>query len=182
MGAAGEESLRTTIGDPANAGGNARVGAPADASSHDNALFTKNFPHLFNGTNYDRERNNEESTQLASAARVATTSGAGQTNFNARGVMLFLNVTANPGAAETLTVSIEFEDPVSGAFQALTAFAATATANASYAYVLYPGAVETSLVAELEVQGLPLPRNWRVTVTHSAAGSWTYSVGVAYIL
>lgn len=120
---------------------------------------------------------------LASAARTATNSTPVQTDFEHTGVRLFLNVTANPGGAETLAVQVEMVDPVAYkdgtvVSRAVTAFAATAAAaNDTYVYELYPGSVETSATASHEVQGGSLPTLWRVKVTHSASGSWTYTLG-----
>ena len=155
----------------------------ADAYSASGRTFGEvaSFNQLFNGTSWDRHRNNAEATVLASAARVATTNSADFTNYDARGVMLHLNITANPGAAETLTVQLQMKDPVSGTYRNVTAFPATATSNTDYIYTVYPGATETAAVAQFEVQGVPVPRTWRIAVTHSAAGSWTYSVGASYI-
>lgn len=125
---------------------------------------------------------------LASAARTATNSTAVQTDLTHPGVRLFLNVTANPGGVETLAVQIEMIDPVSYATgtvlgRAITAFpATTAAANATYVYELYPGAIETVATANHEVQGGSLPTLWRATVTHSAAGSWTYTLGFEALL
>ena len=109
------------------------------------------------------------------------------TSPNHMGVRLFLNVTANPGGAETLTVSVDMVDPalnpVSGyaapasSTRTITAFpATTAAASGTYVYELYPGGVETAATANHEVQGGTLPSFWRPTVTHSASGSWTYSL------
>lgn len=145
---------------------------------------------------------------LISDEREATTSSedvvspAGQ-----RGVLLTLDVTEAPPAARaaeeeetpeeeaelaaeeaaeegTLAISIEAKDPASGEYVPLTAFAVTKKASelgegATLAYTLYPGALETAAVGSHEVMGLPLPRKWRVKVTHSAVGKWTYSVGAS---
>lgn len=119
-------------------------------------------------------------TLLASAARTASTQSADQDvqTRNPVGVRLFLDVTANPGAAETLTVQIEMKDPVSNKYRAVTAFPAIAAAtNATYIYELYPSVIETTATANHEVQGGTIPRVWRANVTHSAGGSWTYSIG-----
>lgn len=137
---------------------------------------------LWNGDiSWHKQRGNVTAEVLASAARTATINSASQTNHNARGVTLLLNVTANPGGLATLTVSIETQ--LANVWRALTAFAATASGtNATYIYQLYPGIVETSAVGNVEVQGLGLPRFWRVTVTHSGAGSWTYSASSSLML
>lgn len=116
-------------------------------------------------------------TLLASAARIASTDGPDQTNNRASGVYLFLDVTANPGGAETLTVAIQIKDKPSGKYRTLTSFPnAAAATNATYIYCLRVGAAETVAIANVEVQSLPLPALWRAIVTHSASGSWTYSL------
>lgn len=81
----------------------------------------------------------------------------------------------------TLTLTIEAKDEVSGKYIVLTAFAATKKASelekgTTLAFTVYTGAAETVAVANHEVQALPLPRDWRATVTHSKGGKWTYSL------
>jgi hypothetical protein len=107
-------------------------------------------PLLYNGTNFDRPRNNTEGTVLASASRAATPTISNITNYNARGIRLFLNITVTPNNAETLTVSIEWVDPVSAAVKAVTAFpaitasslgASPAAGVREFVYELYPGAL-----------------------------------------
>lgn len=121
---------------------------------------------LFNGTDWDRQRANIEATLLASAARTAT-----------------------PNNTETLTLAIQIKDPVSGKYQNLTGFAALLSSTlgaspttATYVYTLYPGAVITAAATNNVVQGLALPRTWRVQATHSSTTSWTYSVGSVTLL
>ncbi len=124
-------------------------------------------------------------TLLTSEAREATaTSDQQRAAQGEAGVLLTLDVTAAPNTAETLTVSIQAKDPASGKWVTITAFAATKKgeeiqAGATLAYTLYPAAVETTATADHEVQALPLPRVWRAIVTHSAGGSWTYSLGAS---
>ncbi|MGE0227764.1 MAG: hypothetical protein AB7I38_10995 [Dehalococcoidia bacterium] len=140
---------------------------------------------LFNGSGWDRLRGNAAATGLASAARTASTATSDQTNYNGRGAQIILDVTATPNNAETLQVTVELKDPVSGkyvqvaAFTALTASVLGATPTTeTYVYTLYPGAAETIATAKHELQALPIGRTWRVNILHSASGSWTYSVGV----
>lgn len=144
---------------------------------------------LWNGTTPDEQRNNTTATLLASAARTATTNSPDQVNHNARGVIVTLDVTVTPNNAETITVAIQLKDSASGKYLTISAFTALTASvlgasptTETYAFTFYPGAVETAATAKHEVQGLPLPRTWRVAVTHSSTGSWTYSVAAAYIL
>lgn len=124
-------------------------------------------------------------TLLESAERTATTSsedvvsGAGQ-----RGVLITLDITKAPAAADVLTLQLEAKDPASGKYIPITAFAASKKgeeleAGATLCFTVYPGGAETTAVGSHEVQALPLPRKWRVKVTHSAGGKWTYTVGAS---
>ena len=140
----------------------------------------------FNGTTWDRWRNNTEGTLLASAARTASTASADQTNYNARGALIHINVTANPGGGETLNWTLDVKDPISGTYFSLwnsaDATAGYTAANGFKAFLIYPGAAETQDRSQLWATGLALPRAWRINMAHSAAGSWTYSVGYSLIV
>lgn len=124
-------------------------------------------------------------TLLSNEARTATTSS---TDVNAtagqRGVLLALDITKAPNVAETLTLQLEAKDPASGKYVPLTAFKASKKgeelgAGTTLLFSIYPGALETEAVGSHEVMGLPLPRKFRVKVTHSGAGEWKYSVGAS---
>lgn len=130
---------------------------------------------LHNGTTNDRPRNNVEATALASAARTATANSADITNHNARGVAIWFNITAVP-TIETVTLSVSAKDPISGVYSTIFTGAAEAAAATRF-YQIYPGVTETATVDA----AIALPRTWRVTVTHSASGSFTYSVGYCLI-
>ena len=138
--------------------------------------------YLFNGTTtYDRPRNNMDQTALASAARTATTSSADITNYNGRGVMVFLNVTAASGTGG-LTLTIQAKDPVSGNYFNLNAnpSAVTSTGNGTV-YIVYPSTLTAAGNVTQSTQAV-LPRTFRITVTHGDASSYTYSVGASIIL
>lgn len=124
-------------------------------------------------------------TLLKSAERTATTTSEDIVSPNGqRGVLITLDVTKAPNAADTLTLQLEAKDPASGKYVPLTAFAASKKgeelgSGATLAFTVYPGGAETAALANHEVMALGLPRKWRVKVTHSAAGKWTYSVGAS---
>ena len=126
-----------------------------------------------------------QNTLLKSEERAATTVSEDQNSpAGQRGVMIVLDVTAAPAAADTLTLQLEARDPASGKYVPITVFAVSKKgeeleAGATLVFTLYPGAAETAALGGHEVMALPLPRKWRVKVTHSAAGKWTYSVGAS---
>lgn len=131
---------------------------------------------LFNGTTWDRERANEELTVLASAARTATTASGTQTNYNGRGVNVFVDVTAIT-TAPSITVAIQGLDPVSGKWITLLTSAAITTVSTTHLRI-YPGVAAAANTKADEA----LPRRWRVNVTHANADSITYSVGACVAL
>lgn len=150
-----------------------------------NGLLSLANAYAYNGTTWDRVRNNVAATGLASAARTVSTPTPDQTNWNSRGAQIILDVTATPNDVQTLQVTVEVKDPVSGKYVQIAAFTAlvasalgAAPTTETYAYTMYPGAAETIAATKHELQALPLGRTWRVNVLHSAGGSWTYSVGI----
>jgi len=150
----------------------------ADAQAATGLLGAGN--ELFNGTNWDRQRNNQASNILPSAARTAGVDTATQINYNARGVIVFLVVTAASGSGG-LSVAIQGADQA-GNFVTLHTIAAAITATGTYAYELYPGVVATAPGnLKLSWSGA-LPRSWRVEVTVGDSSSYTYSVNASLIL
>lgn len=94
-----------------------------------------------------------------------------------RSAYFFLNITANPGGAETLTFALQAKSPVDGTYRTVTAMtASTAATNGLFPFIISRGSAETSAVSNFEVQSIPLPGTWRVIVLHSSTGAWTYTV------
>lgn len=121
---------------------------------------------------------NTQGTLLASAARTITITSPIQTNYNAKGIIVFLNVTAASGVGGLFT-RVRVYDPVSNSAVYLNAQPAAVTATGMYTYVLYPGA---SGGAFTQITPAMLPRTWEVFVTPVDASSYTYSVGYSLIL
>ena len=124
-------------------------------------------------------RGTAEFTVLASLLRSVTANSDTIENVGWRGVVLFLNITAEDGAI-TLTPKVQVLDPVSGAWVDLAGavFAAqTATTAAPVMLTIYPGIAETANVSVSDV----LPRNWRVVATMSGTTSMTFSIGACYL-
>lgn len=108
-------------------------------------------------------QSNESATLLSSTVFTTTQNIApGNANNAAGGVTIFTNITVRP-AAETLTLSLQGQDPSSSNWVTL----ATASAiGAVGTYVWQPP--------------VTLPLTWRLVVTPSAVGSWTASFGYVY--
>lgn len=129
----------------------------------------------FNGTNWDRWRNNGEGTLLASAARTATTNSTDQVNYNWRGVHVIIDITAGSGL--TITPSITGKDPISGTYYTLLAGTAL-TGTGITILKVYPGITAAANASASDI----LPRTWRFTMTAGDATSATYSVAYVGIL
>lgn len=119
---------------------------------------------------------NVEVTALGSAARTATTNSADMTNDAGRGLDLTFDITAVPGV-QTVTLTIQGKDPASGKYYTLLAGAAQ-SATGTLRMRVYPG---LTAAANVDANG-SLPKTWRVSVAHSGAGSFTYSVGGSVLL
>jgi len=118
---------------------------------------------------------NTYQTVFASAVRAATVNSAPYTNYGARGLHLVFDVTAIPGG-DTVTPKIEGYDPTSGKYYDILVGAARATTG-TVTMRVYPSQVASANLAVADV----LPSAWRVTMTHSAATNFTYSVGVSLL-
>lgn len=138
-------------------------------------------PLAFNDTSWDRFRNNTVGTALASAARTATTSSADITNYNAVGIIIYLNITAI-GATPTVTVEVQSKDSISGFYLRLAQFTALSPTGADQRiYGFVPGG-GTDVAGNVEWKPGRLPRTFRIAVAHGDADSITYSVGYALIV
>jgi len=139
---------------------------------------------LSDGANLQAMRGNTEGTLLASAARTTSTSSPFQTNYNAAGVFVVLNVTAASGTGG-LTVKIWARDTYSSTSIQLNPDPTAITAIGRYGYMLYPGASASGIAGAGWVnQFIPaaLPRTWYVEVRHGDTSSYTYSVSYALMV
>lgn len=129
------------------------------------------FPFKYNGSTYDRDRNNTDVTLLASGARTTTQTSADIVTYNTGAITVILDVT-NVAASPSVTISIDGKDPASGKYFNLLAGAAVTTAVTNV-YVVDPA---VPAVANVSAQKR-LPRTIRIVVTANNSNSGTYSVG-----
>jgi len=151
----------------------------------DMGLVTQTFLYGFNGSRWDRWRNNTEKTVLPSGTRTASGNSADQTNYNARGVMTWINVTAVSGsfaAGEGLKIVIEAKDPTSGAYWLLSPEIGPYTTTGVREILVYPGCTDTAGYFESE-NDIPLPRTWKIYYDITGTDpSFEFSVGVSYVV
>lgn len=156
--------------------------ASADALANPTVTKLDALGALFNGATWDRARNNHLVAAEASSAKTASGNGTTQTNFNARGVFLWVNVTAVTGTTPTLTVRLQWS-PDGGTtwldVDTTNAQTASITATGTATLRVYPG-IATAANAALNQ---PLPRTWRLAWTiGGTTPSFTFAVQASYIL
>lgn len=142
----------------------------ADSQSLGESLSVASGQMAYNGSTWDRWRNNSQGTLLASAARTATTNSSDQTNYNGKGLHVILDVTS--AGTGSITLKIEGKDTLSGKYYTLLEGAAVTT-NSTNVYKVYPDLT----AAANSVANDMLPKTWRITVTANNANTITYSVG-----
>ena len=140
-------------------GGVAAAAAGSDTVSNAGPNLTQNAnEYIFNGTTWERRRGNFDTAALLSYTNASVgTNGADQTNYNARGVKLFIDVTAISGTTPGFTVALQGKDAASGKYYNIITSTAISTVSIS-TLEAYPGIAAASNASI----GISLPRTWRV--------------------
>ncbi len=121
----------------------------------------------------------------ASAATTAT-ENSGELNVprdkGIKGVAIFVDVTANAGTSEVLDITVDRFDHASSKWLAIVgaALAQISTSVGQIDLVIYPGIAETANRTVSDHIG----NRWRIvsTIGGSAGQSFTYSIGVTYLV
>jgi hypothetical protein len=129
------------------------------------------FPRLYNGTNWDRERNVAALTLLSSSARTTTTNSSDQINYNWHGLLLTVDVSS--AGTGSITPSIQTKDSISGNYKTIWTAATALTTNGTYVYALYPSSLGAA--SYTEVAQILVGRTWRLATVANNANSVTYS-------
>lgn len=133
---------------------------------------------LWNGSSYDREWGNAVLPVEASSAKTATGTGTVQTNCNAAGVILFVNVTAVSGTTPTLTVKVQHSFDGTTFADVPGAVTASITGSGLTVLTLFPGVT----VAANAAVSYPLARFWRLAWTiGGTTPSFTFAAYANYI-
>jgi hypothetical protein len=130
---------------------------------------------LYNGGGWDKHRNNQDNiTLLASGVITSNGNSIDQTNFNARGLKLFIAPGTFGAGASAITVTLQGKDPVSGSYYTILT-SASLTASTFAVLSVYPGLTASANVTANDV----LPRTWRVTYQASNWGTGGSTLGIA---
>ena len=115
-----------------------------------------------------------------SAARTATVPSIDFTNDVSMGIALFLDVSAVSGTGATLDLSVQWKDPISGAYFTIGSFAQKTLAGGVTTddLMIHPA---LTVVTNRKLSAL-LPRVWRVNAVIGGTPpiSWTFSLAGYY--
>mgnify|MGYP001591241777 FL=1 len=126
----------------------------------------------FNGITWDRQRNNHEVTVLASSARTVAVDSSDMTNYNGRGIVVVIDVTAQAG-----TITPTIQGKAGSDYYTILAGSAIA-ATGEVVLRVYPGLTAAASVTVNDI----LPRLWRVSMAVANTASVTYSVSGNYVV
>ena len=152
-----------------------------DTTTNPTAGGSAAYDFYFNGTQWDRMRNNTTNTVVdTSAARTTTGNGATGINYNHDGAYVLVNVSAVSGTTPTMTVRVQGTVDGTNWFDldATNASTPSITATGQYYIRMYPGYVNAVGTANVA-----LPRSWRLAWTiGGTTPSFTFSTAVSYVL
>lgn len=145
-------------------------------------------PGLLNANGgIDRQRNNIDpfgaNTITATASNTQLVS-ADQTNFNHRGITVYINITSTTGTAVNTSVQIQVKDPIAGQYfniGSVSAPAITGSGANTQIIQLYPGLINNSAVSYTTVNAV-LPRTFRILMSNQNALGNTVTGSVNYSL
>ena len=130
---------------------------------------------MFNGTTWDRARNNALVTIGDIGAKTATFNGATQTNYNSRGAIITVAVGTVSGTSPTLALQLQISYDGTNFINLGAASANITTSTQTCAFVIYPtnlsqsaGATPANLTSganQTILINAPLPRTWRIAYT-----------------
>jgi len=126
-------------------------------------------PLLFNGTDWDRFRNNQEIALLASATRDSSTATVIFTNYNARGLMWIMKITDRTvGASPLVRINVRVRDDNTGTAFNYTYVDIDPTVGTHVGFV-YPGIanVVAGTYNNIDmISPLVLPRRWDMYIQY----------------
>lgn len=133
----------------------------------------------YNETTFDLRRNNISKVLRANSTASASVTIT-DTNYDARGLLVFFNIATLPGSASTtFALKVQAIDPVTSATYLLCGQAARSATGMS-TLLIYPGAT----AAANSATSMSVPRNIQFLISMSSAAASkgaTLSLGVQYL-
>lgn len=142
----------------------------------------------YNGTTWDRVRNNQATVTGDSGTKTVTFNGATQTNMNYRGGSVVIIVGTVSGTTPTMTVKMQASaDGGTNWYDIPGATTAALTATGTYVISCYPAATPvagTATTGSVAAVSQPMPRTWRLvyTIGGTSPSFALTSATMAYVL
>lgn len=169
--------------------------AQADGQANPTTPPVAAFGSKFNGTTWDRDRGNLNTTTGDTGAKTASFGGATQTNYTARGAYITLIIGTVTGTTPTMSYQLQWSPDGGTTWLTMGAASANITAGSqNHSLLIYPtnlsqaaGTTPVTLTTgatQTVAINAPLPRTWRLNYTiGGTTPSFTItSVQVNYIL
>ena len=152
----------TTVSGTVGVTGYPTAAASADALANPTVTQIGADSMLFNGTTWDRKRGNWNVNTGDTGAKTASFAGATQTNFNANGATIVINMGVVSGTTPTLTAQVQGSaDGGTTWFNIPGAATPSITATGATVLCVAPGVTPAANAAV----SWPLPRTWRLNYT-----------------
>ena len=147
-------------------------------------LATHGLNYEYNETNWEFIRGNTNQAILA-ASSVSASTAISVTNFNARGVIAFMNVTGNfpPGSAST-TIALKIQAVAPDGTNVLIIGSTAKSISGMTTVSIYPGLSDTAGVSTNRFNMI-CPRNLRVLASISTAAAsfgCVLTLGLSFVL
>ena len=147
-------------------------------------LATHGLNYEFNETNWEFIRGNTNKVLLA-ATSVSASTAISVTNFNARGVIGFMNVTGNfpPGSAST-TIALKIQAVAPDGTNVLLGGTTAKSISGMSTLSIYPGLSESSGITTSRFNMI-CPRNLRILASISTAAAsfgCVLTLGLSFVL
>lgn len=151
--------------------------AITDAQSNPTTAVVGALGQKYNGTSWDRERNNMNTTTGDAGAKTATFTGALQVNFNARGAIITCLFGAVTGTTPTIAMQLQWSPDGGTTWLNFGPSVApfTPVSGNTATFVVYPTQLSEDTTTTLATFALgatqskamnaPLPRSWRIVYT-----------------
>jgi len=122
-------------------------------------------------------------TILPSATRTGTTTSPDFTNYNNRGIILWLIITARTvGVSPLIRIAIENKDPITGYYVSSLYSSTFDPATGQYIFVCYPGLKEDETPTWRKFYNNTLGRIFRVKLAFEQdVTNLTYSIGAVLL-
>jgi hypothetical protein len=171
-------SLRTELWAAGSATSLASVASNADGQAtgtNPARLEIASREFAFNGSTFDRTRNNEDVTLLASASRTTTQTSADLVNYNGKSAIIVVVDVTSAGTG-SITFSLDGKDGASAKYYNILTGSAITT-NSTNRYRIGPDLADAANSVAKDY----LPRTFRIVITANNANAMTYSVGYCLV-